>query len=224
MKRFLPAAFCVFFGVGAITVAADTYATRDADAPYTEHIGPLYTEQTVRIPLIEAVAITPRIEIPAMPTAHEVALAALETEHRCLSEVLYYEARGEGAVGQEAVAEVVFNRLRDRAYPHSICGIVYQGSECAFLPVRVCLRWRAQPAALCLRLGLGRNAGGPDSDRANAAGRAYGRCALLPCRRTGAGARRSCERTIQIGKIRSSFRDAPKSRGELRPSFPIFNA
>ena len=38
-------------------------------------------------------------------------MTQLLAEHRCLSEVLYYEARGEGASGQKAVAEVVFHRM-----------------------------------------------------------------------------------------------------------------
>ncbi|HET9232085.1 MAG TPA: cell wall hydrolase, partial [Vitreimonas sp.] len=31
--------------------------------------------------------------------------------------------------GQVAVAEVILNRVRSRAYPNSICGVVYQGSH-----------------------------------------------------------------------------------------------
>ena len=50
-------------------------------------------------------------------------------EHRCLAEAIYYEARSETLAGQMAVAEVVINRSRHRAYPNSICGVVYQGSE-----------------------------------------------------------------------------------------------
>ena len=47
----------------------------------------------------------------------------------CLSQAVYYEAASEGADGQRAVAQVVLNRLRHPAYPSSICGVVYQGSE-----------------------------------------------------------------------------------------------
>src|SRR5208282_5021617 len=45
------------------------------------------------------------------------------------AEVMYYEARGEGVDGELAVAEVVFHRLHSRAYPASICGVVYQGEN-----------------------------------------------------------------------------------------------
>ena len=47
----------------------------------------------------------------------------------CLAQAVYYEAASEGADGQRAVAQVVLNRLRHPAYPASVCGVVYQGSE-----------------------------------------------------------------------------------------------
>ncbi len=45
---------------------------------------------------------------------------------QCLSEAVYFEARGETPAGQEAVAQVVLNRVRHRAFPKTICGVVYQ--------------------------------------------------------------------------------------------------
>lgn len=50
-------------------------------------------------------------------------------EQRCLAEAIYYEARSESIYGQLAVAEVVLNRVRHRAYPDTICDVVYQGSD-----------------------------------------------------------------------------------------------
>ena len=47
----------------------------------------------------------------------------------CLTQAVYYEARSEPEDGQRAVAQVVLNRVRDRAFPHSVCGVVFQGSE-----------------------------------------------------------------------------------------------
>jgi spore germination cell wall hydrolase CwlJ-like protein len=47
----------------------------------------------------------------------------------CLTQAVYYEAATEGADGQRAVAQVILNRLRHPAYPHSVCGVVYQGSD-----------------------------------------------------------------------------------------------
>lgn len=48
---------------------------------------------------------------------------------QCLTQAVYYEAGFESGEGQEAVAQVVLNRLRHPAYPKSICGVVYQGAQ-----------------------------------------------------------------------------------------------
>jgi hypothetical protein len=44
----------------------------------------------------------------------------------CLTSAVYYEARGESAAGQAAVAQVVLNRLAGPSFPKSVCGVVYQ--------------------------------------------------------------------------------------------------
>jgi hypothetical protein len=48
---------------------------------------------------------------------------------RCLTEALYFEARGENIVGQVAVAEVILNRVDTERYPNSVCGVVRQGEK-----------------------------------------------------------------------------------------------
>ena len=52
-----------------------------------------------------------------------------EQEQRCLAAAVYFEARGESVKGQAAVAQVVLNRVRNPAYPKSICGVVYQNMK-----------------------------------------------------------------------------------------------
>jgi spore germination cell wall hydrolase CwlJ-like protein len=47
----------------------------------------------------------------------------------CLAQAVYYEAARETPDGQRAVAQVVLNRVRHSAYPATVCGVVYQGSE-----------------------------------------------------------------------------------------------
>ena len=46
----------------------------------------------------------------------------------CLTAAVYYEARGESREGQAAVAQVVLNRVRNPAFPKTVCGVVYQGA------------------------------------------------------------------------------------------------
>ncbi|MBV9883461.1 MAG: cell wall hydrolase [Sphingomonadaceae bacterium] len=47
----------------------------------------------------------------------------------CLAQAVYYEARSESEDGQRAVAQVVLNRVRNPAWPNSVCGVVYQGPQ-----------------------------------------------------------------------------------------------
>lgn len=50
-------------------------------------------------------------------------------QQTCLANGIYFEARGEPARGQAAVAQVILNRVRNPAYPGSICGVVYQNKH-----------------------------------------------------------------------------------------------
>ncbi len=47
----------------------------------------------------------------------------------CLATAIYYEAAREPDAGQRAVAQVILNRVRHPAFPATVCGVVYQGSE-----------------------------------------------------------------------------------------------
>jgi spore germination cell wall hydrolase CwlJ-like protein len=53
---------------------------------------------------------------------------------QCLTEALYFEARGESLEGQIAVAEVILNRVDSALYPRAVCGVVKQrgGGGCQF--------------------------------------------------------------------------------------------
>jgi hypothetical protein len=46
----------------------------------------------------------------------------------CLALAVSYEAGQEPVAGQEAVAQVILNRVLHPAYPDSVCGVVWQGS------------------------------------------------------------------------------------------------
>lgn len=48
---------------------------------------------------------------------------------KCLTEVVYFEARGEAVRGQIAVAQVVLNRAFSGFYPNTVCGVVYQNKH-----------------------------------------------------------------------------------------------
>jgi len=46
----------------------------------------------------------------------------------CLTSAVYYEAGQESTDGQRAVAQVVLNRVRNSAFPATVCGVIYEGS------------------------------------------------------------------------------------------------
>jgi spore germination cell wall hydrolase CwlJ-like protein len=82
---------------------------------------------TLTRPLAGPVAALPKAAPPFVAVARSEADA--DRALQCLTAAVYYEARSESVDGQRAVAQVVLNRVRDRAFPASICGVVYQGSE-----------------------------------------------------------------------------------------------
>lgn len=46
----------------------------------------------------------------------------------CLAAAVWYEA-GDDAIGEKAVAQVVLNRVRHPAFPKTVCGVVFEGSD-----------------------------------------------------------------------------------------------
>jgi spore germination cell wall hydrolase CwlJ-like protein len=66
-----------------------------------------------------------------MPEADPYLLKAhdLNRQTGCLALAIYYEARSEDTLGQIAIAQVIFNRVRSTKYPNSICRVVYQNAH-----------------------------------------------------------------------------------------------
>jgi hypothetical protein len=53
----------------------------------------------------------------------------LAKAEKCLADAVYFEARGEPYKGQQAVAQVVMNRVFSGYYPNDVCGVVYQNAS-----------------------------------------------------------------------------------------------
>ncbi len=82
---------------------------------------------------VEINAAVPIADLPN-PAARPFAFAPSSVADKdralhCLTQAIYYEAATEPLDGQRAVAQVVLNRLRHPAYPNTVCGVVFQGSE-----------------------------------------------------------------------------------------------
>lgn len=84
-------------------------------------------EETAR-KLNEAIPLARERGPAARPFAWTGAAESRERAIDCLASAMLYEAGGD-ARGQEAVAQVVLNRVRHPAYPGTVCGVVFQGSE-----------------------------------------------------------------------------------------------
>ncbi|MDK8872095.1 cell wall hydrolase [Paracoccus sp. SSJ] len=96
-----------------------------------------------RVSVCVAVALSPVAAVPAMADGqHQVAYETKKgraarqatvqinpTDLQCLSEALYFEARGEGVQGQQAVAEVILNRVDHPRFPKTVCGVVNQRGQ-----------------------------------------------------------------------------------------------
>ncbi|MTH62652.1 cell wall hydrolase [Paracoccus sp. DK608] len=82
------------------------------------------------------------------------------TDLQCLSEALYFEARGEGSQGQRAVAEVILNRVDHPRFPKTVCGVVNQSGQFTYKKGRIRERGayaRAQQIAKAALQGAPRN-------------------------------------------------------------------
>jgi len=66
---------------------------------------------------LSAQAVTFAEEIDSLPNE----------EISCLAKNIYFEAKNQGTGGWLAVSFVTLNRVKDRRYPNTICGVVYQG-------------------------------------------------------------------------------------------------
>lgn len=93
-------------------------------------LDPLASRVETEVVQVEQPVKLPASFNPGRPAAPFHQSGALEgsRELECLTQAVYFEARGEGPAGQAAVAQVVLNRVRHSAFPKTVCGVVYQGA------------------------------------------------------------------------------------------------
>ena len=118
--------------------------------PVTRHRAPQLARQHRTIPAAELPPVEPVTLVDVTPEDAEAINAAVPfvdggvvaarafafaggAEDRaratdCLAAAVIYEA-GDDTGGERAVAQVILNRVRHPAYPKTVCGVVFQGSE-----------------------------------------------------------------------------------------------
>lgn len=137
--------FLLVVATGSGGVALTTYWDRSEPAgkagvgSAATPLLPSPTELAAREPLLvgpDAVALNAILPFSVLPNPSAepflLRVANPNDEARaleCLTQAVYYEAAWESRPGQEAVAQVVLNRVRHPVFPKSVCGVVYQGSE-----------------------------------------------------------------------------------------------
>jgi spore germination cell wall hydrolase CwlJ-like protein len=137
--------FCLYlvagFSVTSMTPGAeraDARVPRDLAAALAGQGGPPKAEplQFREVKPEDAVAINAAVPVSTLPNpaARPFAITFASDADRlrateCLTAAVYYEAATEPLDGQRAVAQVVLNRARHPAYPRTVCGVVFQGSE-----------------------------------------------------------------------------------------------
>jgi spore germination cell wall hydrolase CwlJ-like protein len=114
----------------AATAGATVAAIDAADVPAAPEF-PAAAMQIVLRPMMRPAARFLPQPIAARAATAE-AMTRMAQEHRCLSEVLYFEARGETEAGQAGVAEVIFHRLASGRHGNTICAVVYEGATQTF--------------------------------------------------------------------------------------------
>ena len=58
--------------------------------------------------------------------------AKVQHEQQCITEALYYEARGEGEIGMRYVLSVIHNRKNSIGFPNSYCKVIHQRKQFSY--------------------------------------------------------------------------------------------
>ncbi len=110
---------------GAVSATSTAVSVRAPGAPGPTQTSALTLRDRFSLALNVTRAVAEPFHFRGEPAR---AAASHEADANCLAQAVYYEARGESASGQAAVAQVVLNRVRHPAFPKTVCGVVFQKS------------------------------------------------------------------------------------------------
>lgn len=118
-------------GVRHVVLAHDPLAGADPHDRQSAVLLARLVSHQITAPTASTIALRAAFGGPYNPPAAPYRLAGAlgaSRELECLTQAVYFEARGESSAGQAAVAQVVLNRVRNPSYPKSVCGVVFQGA------------------------------------------------------------------------------------------------
>lgn len=114
--------------IGAEPMEAEVSTTPE---PTPQETAVLEPETTYTIEAISVPEPTTTLEPEPQMVTRYAAVSLTEEERRELATVIYLEARGEPAEGQQAVAEVVLNRVISPDFPDRVREVLHQGEGTA---------------------------------------------------------------------------------------------
>ena len=120
----LLAALCVFLGAALLK---ETTPAAEAAAQPSPQLGQERQEAAEQVKVI-----TIAQEDTPEPASRYAPISQAERE--LIAGVVYLEARGEPAEGQQAVAEVILNRVAAENFPDSVEGVIFQGTQFSTAP------------------------------------------------------------------------------------------
>jgi spore germination cell wall hydrolase CwlJ-like protein len=108
-------------------------AVDEYDKMHTDHVQNILALETAQI---EAESKEAQFRaLQAASEAKERVIRVKQDELECMTKTIYYEAANESFEGRMAIAQVILNRTRDKQYPNTVCGVIYQKADTAKGPV-----------------------------------------------------------------------------------------
>lgn len=97
--------------------------------PVVQRVPIAYKPLAIEIPsLIEVsspTTLTLNIPAPNVSLSDRAQIELSDKEIQCMAYAIYFEARGEGTLGQVGVGYVILNRMGHHKFPNTACGVVY---------------------------------------------------------------------------------------------------
>lgn len=135
--------------VGAAAIAGFAWYWVATSTEDNQSSDPMVTAQENAVPTVVPLEYKPMTVEEAKETNDELALANVPLQIAaafayptsdgdplskkaavdCLTAAIYYEGGNESIRGQRAIAQVILNRVRHPAFPRSVCGVIFQGSQ-----------------------------------------------------------------------------------------------
>lgn len=119
MNKFYILALAVVLFLAVAVCAKENAPEEDGEAVDAEYTP--YVEASYHLQPMETLATAPQ--------GRYGAIRLTDAENDTLAQIIWLEARGEPFEGQQAVAEVVFNRMLSPAFPDTLDEVIYQDGQ-----------------------------------------------------------------------------------------------